>query len=231
MCKRVKQSPCDKTVASFLPLAPLNCILNACLNDGICKTMFSQEQTNKIMLGSRAVQCFLFHSWNAGELSMAFIKKTPKDTREQSYLCVSVLTFRCSGELWCNEVRYWSGEQTIFLGKAGRIHKEALQPLGIPWLSPSPFETSNPTSASLRRGTIHTCACVHHLNVPLRSQDLYERRQDLLRDHPMLPQKGDWFTSSPSLVPTRGPEMSNHQGYRTCKIFVLEGKQSCPAEL
>ena len=157
-------------------------------------------RTNKSMLGSRAVQYFLFHSWNAGELSMAFIKKTKK-TQESNHTCVCLCSHSGAvGDYSITRPGIGLGSRH-FSGKAGRIHKEASQPLGIPWLSSTSFEMSNPTSASLHRGTTPTCACVHFLNVPFRSQTPYVWRQDLLREHPVIPQKGQWLTSSPSHVP------------------------------
>lgn len=131
-------------------------------------------------------------------------KKEPKTkkTQESNHTCVYLCSHSDAvGDYSITRPGIDQGSRH-FSGKAGRIHKEASQTLGILWLSPTSFEMSSLTSASLHRGTVPTCACVHLLNVPLRSQALYVEKQDLLLEHPMLPQKGHWLTSSPSHVPT-----------------------------
>lgn len=157
-------------------------------------------RTNKIMLGSRVVQYFLFHLWNTGEHYTLW-----NTVWKQSYWCASVFAFRCNRDYSITGPGIDLGSR-YFSVKAGRIHEELSQPLGIPWLFPISFKISNPTSASLHRDTISTCACVRLLNMTLGTQAFYVWRQDLLREHLVLPQKGHWLTSSQSHVPIKAVE-------------------------
>lgn len=129
MCKRVQQSPCDKTVPPFLPLAPLNWMLNACLNDGICKTVFPKNKQTKSCW--RTELFIVFYSTHEMQVNFLWYLLKKKDTREQSYLRVSVFAFRCSGVLLYNKARYRSGEQTV-LGKGWKDPQSSITAPGDP---------------------------------------------------------------------------------------------------
>lgn len=163
-------------------------MLNACLKDGTCKTIFSQEQTNSSCWGAKLFS--VFYSTHEMEVNFSGIYKketSPEDTREQSYLHMFVFTFRCNGGLWYKKARYRPGEHRLLRTGWKDPQKKASQPMGIPWLSPT---SEQPHFCFIAEGTIPLCACVHIFNVALRDKTLRVQRQDLLREYPTLPQKG-----------------------------------------
>lgn len=126
------------------------------------------------------------------------LSRKPKKTQKNNHTCMCLCSHLGAVEDYGVTSPGIDPGSRHFLRKFGKIHREASQPLGIPWLSSTSFEMSNATSASL-----HRCAIPpHFLNEPLRNQALYIQRPDSLREHHVLPQKGHWLTSSPLHVPT-----------------------------